>query len=89
MAVIFTVVRRVRSGVGASAWAQSAVVATASLAIVLVCLSRRLAFKSCACSLARSMKCLVRREEQRFCKLRVKAGYLRLMQALSQGCWST
>ena len=34
VAVIFTVVRRVRSGVGASAWAQSAVVATASLAIV-------------------------------------------------------
>ena len=36
VAVIFTVVRLVRSGVGASAWAQSAVVATASLAILLV-----------------------------------------------------
>ena len=45
VAVIFTVVRRVRSGVGASAWAQSAVVATASLAIVLVWLSRRRALK--------------------------------------------
>ena len=45
VAVIFTVARLVRSGVGASAWAQSAVVATASLAIVLVWLSRRRALK--------------------------------------------
>ena len=45
VAVIFTVVRRVRSGVGASAWAQRAVVATASLAFFFGCLLRRRALK--------------------------------------------
>ena len=46
VAVIFTVVRLVRSGVGASAWAQSAVVATASLAIVYARVDWRLAARA-------------------------------------------